>query len=154
GYALSDATAIRFVAIDRLNSLLVITPNATVFPEVEKWIDRLDQRMAADAAAAVRTFIYHVKNAKAGDLQKVLAQLYGTPVQLSSIYQTPGNVVPVPSGGAPVAPASPPVVGANPPAQPAAGTAIAQTGAVKIISDDINNALLVQTTPQLWADVE
>src|SRR5262249_50233240 len=44
GYALSENTAIRFVAIDRLNSLLVITPTPSVFPEVEKWIDRLDQK--------------------------------------------------------------------------------------------------------------
>ena len=44
GYALSTtATAIRFVAIDRMNSVLVVTPNVDVFPEVERWLQRLDQ---------------------------------------------------------------------------------------------------------------
>ena len=153
GYALSDKTAINFVPIDHLNALLVITPNPAVFPEVEKWIDRLDQKLARDTAATVRTYVYHVKNAKAEDLQRVLSQLYGTTVQLSSIYQTPGNVVPLPQGGvAGPTVSAPPVAGAPVPGTPATG--IAQTGNVRIIADTINNALLIQTTPQNWNDIE
>src|SRR6185295_8409025 len=43
-YALSQTgTAIRFIPIERMNSILVVTPNPSVFDEVEKWLARLDQ---------------------------------------------------------------------------------------------------------------
>jgi general secretion pathway protein D len=162
GYALSENTAIRFVPIDRLNSLLVITPTPSVFPEVEKWIDRLDQKMATDTAATTRTFIYHVKNAKASDLQRVLSQLYGTTVQLSSIYQTPGNAGPLTPAAPNANPASPTAAGPVSAPGGQAGSAMAGSGAtavvpfggVRIVADEINNVLLVQTTPLMWADVE
>ena len=75
GYALSgETTAIRFVPIERLNSILVVTPNASVFPEVEEWLLRLDQPLQS---GGVQVFVYRVRNSKAADLQRVLAQLYG-----------------------------------------------------------------------------
>ena len=152
GYALSEsATAIRFVAIDRMNSVLVITPNASVFPEVEKWLDRLDQPIAT---AGLRNFVYKVKNSKAADIQRVIAELYGSRVQVSNVYQPPAGTVPAqpqtppqqstPFGGTPPAAA----------AQNTAGTAIVQTGPLKIIADEINNALVIQATAQLYAEVE
>jgi general secretion pathway protein D len=182
GYALSDnSTAIRFLPIDRLNSILVITPVASVYPEVEKWIDRLDQRVAPGTNGGIRNYVYNVKNAKAADIQKVLGQLYGTAVQLSSIYQMPGNAVPASPAGVPpqgftAMPNGSPTTAAqalaasaigapqgtqggmaqapgNGVAQ-APGNGIVQNGAVKVIADEINNALVVQTSPQMWPDVE
>ncbi len=155
GYAFSEsATAIRFVAIDRMNSVLVITPNATVFPEVEKWLGRLDQPVST---AGVRNFVYKVRNAKAADIQKVLGELYGSRVQVSSVYPPPaGTIAQPPSGQAQpqtVNPFANPAGGGAVP-QNTTGTAIAQTGPVKIIADEINNALVIQTTPQLYTDVE
>ena len=82
GYGLSqNSTAIRFVAVEHLNSILVITPNVTVFPEVEKWLNRLDE---TSFKAGIQTYVYKVKNSKAVDIQGVLTQLYGGQVQLSS----------------------------------------------------------------------
>src|SRR5262245_47382792 len=74
GYALSDRSAIRLVAIERLNSILVVTPNAAVFPEVEQWIQRLDQ---PKRTGGMQIFVYKVRNSKAVDIQRVLAELYG-----------------------------------------------------------------------------
>jgi general secretion pathway protein D len=146
GYALSEnATAIRFVPFDRLNSILVITPNPTVFPEVEKWLLRLDQPAAN---AGVRNFVYKVKNSKAIDLQRVIAELYGSRVQLSGVYQPPAGTVAAPPAPTQSTPFSPPA------STEAAATAIVQSGALKIIADEINNALVIQATPQVYAEVE
>ena len=142
GYALSEA--IRFVAIERMNSVLVISPNMAVFDEVQKWLDRLDQPLQT---SGVRNFVYRVRNGKAIEIQRVLSQLYGTEVQLSGIYQTPTGAVG----------AMPPPAGQTP-AQAGAGaevgTAFLPTGNVKIISDETNNALVIQATPQEYAIIE
>ena len=145
GYALSeDRGAIRFVAIERMNSVLVISPNIAVFDEVQKWLDRLDQPLQT---SGVRNFVYRVRNGKAIEIQRVLSQLYGTEVQLSGIYQTPTGAVG----------AIPPPAGQTP-AQAGAGevveTAFLPTGNVKIITDQTNNALVIQATPQEYAIIE
>ncbi len=145
GYALSEGRgAIRFVAIERMNSVLVVSPNVAVFGEVQKWLDRLDQPLQT---AGVRNYVYRVRNAKAAEIERVLDQLYGTEVQLSSIYQTPTGAVgvaPPPAGQVP----------AGAPAGQVGTTAFLPTGNVKIIADQINNALVIQATPQEYAMIE
>ena len=145
GYALSENRgAIRFVAIERMNSVLVISPNMAVFDEVQKWLDRLDQPLQT---SGVRNFVYRVRNGKAIEIQRVLSQLYGTEVQLSGIYQTPTGAVgaiPPPAGQTP----------AQAGAGAEVGTAFLPTGNVKIISDETNNALVIQATPQEYAIIE
>ena len=144
GYALSENGAIRFVAIERMNSVLVISPNMAVFDEVQKWLDRLDQPLQT---SGVRNFVYRVRNGKAIEIQRVLSQLYGTEVQLSGIYQTPTGAVgaiPPPAGQTPAQAGAGEVV----------GTAFLPTGNVKIITDQTNNALVIQATPQEYAIIE
>ena len=144
GYALSQSQgAIRFVAIARMNSVLVISPNPAVFEEVERWLDRLDQPLQT---TGVRNFVYKVQNAKAVDIQSVLNQLYGTQVQLSSIYQIPSGASPA---GAPTG-----QVSAGQETALVEGTAFVPTGSVKIIADQINNALVIQATAQEYAMIE
>jgi general secretion pathway protein D len=147
GVALSDKEiAIRFVAMDRLNSILVVTPNPEVFPLVEKWLTQLDQPLAT---AGTRTFIYKAKHARAADLQKVLSQLYGeSGGTLAPI--TPANGVPVPPQGQ-----QPPTAG-NPIGAAPGLAAVTQTSTegTRIITDETNNTLLIQTTQPVFADIE
>ena len=149
GFALSDRekdTAVRFVSMDRLNSILVVTPNAEIYPLVEKWLTQLDQPLAT---AGTRTFVYKAKHARALDLQKVLSQLYGG---------TGGTLAPItPANGAPVPPQGqqPPTAGNPlPPAQGPAATAAQSTEGTRIIVDETNNTLLIQTTQPVFADIE
>ena len=144
GYALSDRGEIRFVAIERMNSVLVVSPNVAVFNEAEKWLDRLDQPLRT---AGVRNFVYRVRNAKASDIHYVLSRLYATEVQLSSIYQTPTGAV-----GAMRPPAGQTPVQTGADAQ--VGTAFVPSGNVKIIADEVNNALVIQATPQDYAMIK
>ena len=148
-YAMSQAsTAIRFVPIERLNSVLVVTPNASVFPEVEKWVERLDQSFSA----GIRNFVYRVKNSKAADIQSILSQLYGgSPLQMSTIYNlAPGST------GAPQQQAQPPAAPTpfSAPTAPQIPQGPPPREGLKIIADSINNALVIQTTPQVYAEIE
>ena len=137
GYALSEGRgAIRFVGIERINSILVVSPNLAVFDEVQRWLDRLDQPLQT---TGVRNFVYRVKNAKAVNIQQVLNQLYGSAVQVSSVYQAPSGTVP----------SGPEIVVGD-----VQGLVFVPTGNVKIIADVINNALVIQATPQEYSMIK
>ena len=89
GYGLSETGgAVKFLALDRLNSVLVITGNPEIFPEVERWINRLDQPLAT---AGIRNYVYKIKNNKAQDLQTVLSNLYAPARAATAVPTAPGQ---------------------------------------------------------------
>ena len=157
GYALSDkSSAIRFVPIERRNSILVVSPNAGVFSEIEKWIQRLDQ---PTASPGIRTAFYKAKHGRAIDLQKILNQLYGNPDQFFVPVDTRINTAPNGVSGSAPSLQAPQAQGAftNPNPAPIAATHVASVSGnsnVKIIADEINNALLIQGPPSVIADIE
>ncbi len=81
------AAGVRIVAIERLNSILVVTRSADVFAEVKKWIDRLD---APSSTSNIRTFVYQVENNTAVQIAQILAELYqgGTGLPSSATGET------------------------------------------------------------------
>jgi general secretion pathway protein D len=153
GYGLSDKqSAIRFIVIDRLNAVLAITPNAAVFPEIERWLATLDQPVVT---AGVRNYVYRLKNAKASDLQKVLSDLYSLTTQTVASNATLNGAPP------PQSPSATPL-GAAAAMNPAVQAQLASannnnntgTYGVRIIADETNNALVIQATPQRYAEIE
>jgi general secretion pathway protein D len=161
GYGLSDKSAIRFIVIDRLNSILAVTPNPAVFPEIERWITTLDQPVVL---SGIQTFVYHVKNAKAIDLQKVLSELYnqdyrgvgGSAFPNAAISNPPiaNPSIANPLPATPQLPQGSPVV--QPPQQ-VQGTPVPLPTAptpIRIIADEVTNSLVIQATPQQYADVK
>jgi general secretion pathway protein D len=108
---------------------------------VSQWLERLDQPMDT---AGRRTYVYKVRNSKAVDIQNVLAQLYGGDVP---VVAAPANPPPaqqaVPPGAPPFGP--PPAQNQRTPVQ---------AGDVRIVADEINNALVIQATPQEYSEIE
>ena len=149
GYALSTNTAIRFIPIERMNSVLVVSANPTVFPEVERWLQQLDQPVLT---SGLRNYVYKVQNAKATDIQRVLAELYGA----TSTQSTSAPAARPPQGNNP-APAPAPAVEVSPGTLPSVD--VAPSGArlsaeLRVIADTINNQLVIQATPQDYQTVE
>ncbi len=141
GYGLSETGgAIRFLPLERMNSILVVTGNPEIFAEVDRWIARLDQPLAT---AGFRNYVYRVRNSKASDLQSVLQNLYGR--SAAPTVTTPPQQQPQPQPAPAPFPAAPPsdVV-----------SAAAPTGPIRIIGDQITNSLIIQATPQEWAEIE
>ena len=64
----------RFLPIERMNAILVITPQESYLKSAEEWLGRLD-RGGADAGAQL--FVYYVKNVKATDLAENLTDVFG-----------------------------------------------------------------------------
>lgn len=65
----------RFMPLQRLNAIMVITPNEHYLEEAEKWIDRLDRSTAEGGA---RLYVYRVKNLEADVLAGYLGDLFGS----------------------------------------------------------------------------
>lgn len=67
--------AVRIMPIERLNSVLVVTPRAAYLEEARAWIERLDQPNANSNEPQL--FIYPVQNGSARHLAGVISGLFG-----------------------------------------------------------------------------
>lgn len=67
--------ALRILPIERLNSILVVTPRAEYLDEARRWIERLDQ--PNDNGNERQLFIYQVQNVNAQHLATVLGGIFG-----------------------------------------------------------------------------
>lgn len=67
--------ALRIMPIERLNSILVVTPRAAYLEEARRWIERLDQ--PSDNGAEAQLHIFKVQNGNARHLASVLSGIFG-----------------------------------------------------------------------------
>lgn len=67
--------ALRIMPVERLNSILVVTPRAAYLEEARRWIEKLDQ--PSDNGAEAQLFIYRVQNGNARHLASVLSGIFG-----------------------------------------------------------------------------
>ncbi|GKS95117.1 type II secretion system secretin GspD [Acidovorax sp. SUPP2825] len=67
--------ALRIMPIERLNSILVVTPRASYLEEARRWIEKLDQ--PSDNGSEPQLFIYQVQNVNAKHLASVLSGIFG-----------------------------------------------------------------------------
>ncbi|MGH8613340.1 MAG: type II secretion system secretin GspD [Gammaproteobacteria bacterium] len=65
----------RFIPIERLNSVLIVTSQAKYLDEISDWLGRLDH---SDGKAGQRLYVYYVQNGKASDLAATLNGVFGT----------------------------------------------------------------------------
>ena len=75
-YALSEkASAVKFLPIDRINTIIAVAPNPGIFVEVEKWIKKLDVAVKM-SAGSVNNYVYRLKYGRAETLAMAIMQLY------------------------------------------------------------------------------
>lgn len=77
-YALSGdkGGAVRFLPIDRINTILAVAPNPGAFAEVEKWLEKLDIP-AKTTAGSTDNYVIKLKYSRAEIIGSVVMQLYG-----------------------------------------------------------------------------
>ena len=149
----------RFMPLEGINAVLVITPQPKYLNEIQTWIDRLDQ----GDGQTPRLYVYEVKNVKASDLSTQIGTLFGIQVQqpTPSPSTMPG-LEPVEmssygsdKGGQPSAPLAPIPSAANKPATSTTGNAGQGQGSngVSITSVEDSNSLLVRATPAQWESI-
>jgi general secretion pathway protein D len=67
---------VRFLVVERLNAVLVVTPRPGYLAQVRGWVQRLD---VADSEGGRKLFVYRVQNGKATVLAESLSRVFGLP---------------------------------------------------------------------------
>jgi len=145
-YALSEkSTPLRFIAVDRINAILVVTAEPSAFGEVEKWVQKLDQPAPP---SGIQTFIYRVQNSEADYLAKLLTtiQARGGGPSITPGAGT-GGVSGSTGGGATGTSREVGTFGT----EVESGQTLKE--GVRITTDPVNNSLLIQCTAQQYAEI-
>jgi general secretion pathway protein D len=69
------AGAIRFIPLERINTIIAVAPNSGAFATVETWLEKLDVRVEV-TVGAMDNYVYRVKYGQADILASVIMQLY------------------------------------------------------------------------------
>jgi general secretion pathway protein D len=84
-FALADKSAVRFLPVDRINTIIAVAPNPGVFAEVEKWIAKFDVPVKV-TAGSVDNYVYRLKYGRAETLAFALMALYsGNPMAMMGL---------------------------------------------------------------------
>ncbi len=157
---------LRFVPLERLNAVLVISPQPAYVARAERWIEQLDE--STDQAGR-RLFVYYIQNGSAAELAQVLGEIFQAtassdrldrpsvaPTLQPAAVRAPAAATPRDGDGDSGSAQPQPV--RTTPAAPASGgsTSLVFEGEqeVRIIADESNNALVVLATPSDFRMVE
>src|SRR5579864_8565707 len=165
---------LRIVPIERMNALLVISPNEEYIEQARKWIERLD----SGSGEGVRFYVYNLQNQRAEHVAPLLQQAFtGRATQTTT--QAPPTVAPGTPAGTIVSPPAfqmQPTITPNtpyvPPSAPAAAAAGAAAGTIaaaraiggeggagvvrniQAVADKDQNTILVVATPSEYSIIE
>jgi len=144
---------VRIVTIERLNSILLISSTTSALRETEIWIYRLDR---PGEQIGQRLYVYKVQNAKASELADILGHIFGTSTTTSTVPPTlaPGTTpVEISSSESGEQEQRGPSV--TPPTSVGnSDLTLPTSGDIKIIADDVRNALVVLATPDDYKMVQ
>ncbi len=164
--------AVQFLPIERMNAILVMSPQQAYIDSAGRWIERLDR---GEGSVTRRVHVYYVQNSRAVDLAAILSQIFEqvrsqtsvsasdllapglTPVELTNVQQeaqaavaqsglAPGEV---PQAAAPYAPSS-----RGRDVSTTLGSLVSESGDIRIIPDDLNNALVILATAAEYRVIE
>jgi general secretion pathway protein D len=164
---------VRFIPIKRMNAVLAISPQQAYLDRARLWIERLDR---GEGNIGQRIYVYYVQNSRAADLAEILMQIFETtdvttgqaPRDLIAPGLTPVEL----TGSAPVVSELAVQAQAQGDAGPrpvpyAAGglssggvesgsvaALISETGNIRVIADQKNNALVILSTPAEYSMIE
>jgi general secretion pathway protein D len=173
---------LRIIPIERMNALLVVTPQPAYLDEAKKWIERLDK---GGEGSGVRFYVYQVQNSRAERIGPLLQQAFtgraqqaatagpptlapGTPAgtivsppayQSQAPTQTPSGGTTGASGATNTANAA--VTAAQAQVQAAAAARAVASGDgigvirnIQVVSDKDNNTILIVATPTEYSVIE
>jgi general secretion pathway protein D len=75
-YAMSDKSqSVRFIPVDRINTIIAVAPNPGIFTKVDEWIKKLDVSVKT-AAGAVNSYVYRLRYARSETIAMAIMALY------------------------------------------------------------------------------
>ena len=153
------SASLRIFPMESLNSILVITPRAAYLDEVKLWIDKLDK--PGSNASEQQLFVYPVQNGSAAHLANVLSGLFAgtasnaTASSGSGVAPALTQATATTSGG--MSSGSSAALAPNSGRSSVTGsgiTSVTLNPGLRIIADEINNAILVYSSAAEYSKVE
>lgn len=173
------AGLLRIIPIERMNALLVVTPQPAYLDEAKKWIERLDK---GGEGSGVRFYVYQVQNSRAERIGPLLQQAFSGRIQQQAAAGPPTLAPGTPAGTIVSPPAFQPQTSTPTPtpATPAGTPAAAQQASaiqaqvqaaaaaravasgdgigvirnIQVVSDKDNNTILIVATPSEYSVIE
>jgi general secretion pathway protein D len=165
------AGLLRIIPIERMNALLVVTPQAAYLDEAKKWIERLDK---GGEGSGVRFYVYQVQNSRAERIGPLLQQAFSGRVQQQAAAGPPTLAPGTPAGTIVSPPAFQSQISTPPATQAAtaatnAATALQAAAAaravtsgdgigvirnIQVVADKDNNTILIVATPTEYSVIE
>jgi general secretion pathway protein D len=151
------AGAVRVIPIERLNAMLVVSPQAKYLEQARTWVERLDRPGAGGGGQ--RLYVYQVQNGKAESLAGLLNDAFskkGASSQTASAPSLapgakPAEIKSASSNGTNGKDAQP-VAAAT--AAPRSSDSVGLPQDVRVIADKDNNALLILASPADYESIE
>jgi general secretion pathway protein D len=155
--------AFRILPIARINSVMVVTPRAAYLDEARRWIEKLDQ--PGGNSAEPQLFVYAVQNGNAKHLADVLNGLFGGAAGASAppatsgvapgLRQTSATTTGFSSTGLGLSGgAAGSQAGAASTVQGSGLTSMTLPSGLRVMADEINNAVLVYGTRGEYEKIE
>lgn len=168
----------RFIPIERLNAIMVITPQQKYLDQAETWIQRLDR---GEIGAANRLYVHRIENLEAGILADYLLDIFGgnrstrptggnrneltagsigpglEPVSLSSLNEQAESQLREEEEDATLVADNSPRGNSqrsnSPQGNSSQGTPIGNSENVRIAAVEETNSLLIQATPSQYSNI-
>src|SRR5450755_4381175 len=173
------AGLLRIIPIERMNALLVVTPQPAYLDEAKKWIERLDK---GGEGSGVRFYVYQVQNSRAERIGPLLQQAFSGRVQQQATAGPPTLAPGTPAGTIVSPPSYQPQASMLQPTNPATTAATNAAAAVsaaqaqvqaaaaaravtsgeglgvirniQVVADKDNNTILIVATPTEYSVIE
>ena len=141
---------VRVIPIERLNSILIVTPRAQYLERLGAWIERLDK--SPESGFEQRLFVYPVQNGNATHIADLLDKIFAGGGK-SAGSKASGGIAP---GLTPETISSSGASGASGSAGrgKSGGSKSLTLGNIRVIADDENNALLIYATGKEFKKIE
>ncbi|MBV1787973.1 type II secretion system secretin GspD [Marinobacterium sp. D7] len=139
------AGLVSFLPIERLNAIMVITPQRKYLHDAQVWIRRLDR---SEGAQGLGMYVYYVQNGKAESLAELLQQLFDSRQRSEARNAAERSETPAPAPAV-AENGEETDTGAVDRLRPAiSDISSVEVEDVSIIADSENNALLIMASPE------
>ena len=143
---------VKLIPIERLNTVLAISPQEKYLEQLKGWVKRLDR---PGEGSDKRVFVYQVQNGRAADLAGTLTKLmHGdhSAAPSSSSFSSPSDTSPAGSNSGMTA--NPPPPSSQTDHAAVSALSLGSNGSVSVTADETNNAIVVLASPQEYSAIE
>lgn len=150
------ASSTRLIALEEINSVMVVAPNTSQLNTVSTWVKRLDAVGLGDddEQTGAQLYVYTVENGEARAIADLLGQVFSETSSSSSSSSTSGRVAPgLETSDASTSGGSSNSSSRSSSSSTGGASSTTTQGGARIVADEANNSLLVMASAKEWRSI-